>query len=199
MLKFFNFIEKKLVTINDFIVTQFHKRRFKKFGKGSIIKSNCIINNAYNIEVGNNVIINEGVWLNGRNKPRKDKKPTLVIGDNCNIGRFSHINAFEDVLIEENVLIAENVFLGDADHRVTDPDISIINQGHVLKPGTIIGTGSFIARNAVLSGGVKLGKNCLVGANSVLKKRTYKNNTLIYGNPGKVVNNYNSKMNLFNY
>ena len=107
------------------------------------------------------------------------------------------INAFEDVLIEENVLIAENVFLGDADHRVTDPDIAIINQGHVLKPGTIIGTGSFIARNAVLSGGVKLGKNCLVGANSVLKKRTYKNNTLIYGNPLKVVNNYNSKMNLF--
>lgn len=62
------------------------------------------------------------------------------------------------------------------------------NEAHVLKP-IIVGENCFIGANCILLPGTELGKNCIVGAGSVLPGKKYQDNSVIVGNPGKVVAN----------
>ncbi len=176
------FIEKIFSFFNrfsTFVITFVYKYRFSKFGKGSRIKFGCIIKNPKNIEIGDNVTIENHVWLNAGYKNCK-----LIIKNNCHIGRFTHINAFNYVLIEEDVLIAENVFFGDADHG-NKANSSIISQEIDIKGSVIIRKGCFICKNAVISANTDVGEYTIIGPNSYVLQDKIDKNSLLIGNPAK--------------
>lgn len=52
-----------------------------------------------------------------------------------------------------------------------------------------IGESSFIGAKTVILAGTKIGKNCIVGAGSVLPGKEYPDNSIIVGNPGRVIGN----------
>ena len=68
-------IEKILTKLNkvfDLITTLLNKVRFKKFGRNSIIRYGCIINNPKLIEIEENVQIGSHVWLNAQDESKNE-------------------------------------------------------------------------------------------------------------------------------
>src|SRR5690606_34305695 len=115
-----------------------------------------------------------------------DKNPTLIIKSGTSIGRFAHINAWRSVIIEENVLIADRVFISDADHVVKDPGFPIIHQGDYFKGPVRLKQGCWIGIGAVILPGVTIGRNAIVGANTVVRKDV-PDHTVVSGNPAVTI------------
>lgn len=85
------------------------------------------------------------------------------------------------------MLLSPNVYITDCDHEYRNVDISIIDQGIVQKRQKVsIGDGSYIGINAVIVGNVKIGKHCVIGANSVVTKDV-PDYCVAVGSPAKVI------------
>jgi carbonic anhydrase/acetyltransferase-like protein (isoleucine patch superfamily) len=141
--------------------------KFKFYSCGSNLRIHYPIKiyNPGDIQIGNNVSIFENSWFNCINS---EKKPSLIIGSNCSIGRFTHINAYQSVIIEDDVVIAERVHISDASHNYSDLETPIINQGTEFVGEILIKYGSWIGSGAVILPGVTIGRNAIVGANAVV-------------------------------
>lgn len=189
-----NIIEKifnKISKIFDFLTTLINKFRFKKFGKNSIIKYGCIINNPKLIEIENEVVVDNNVWLNAQDE-LKDGNTKLVIKNGSHISRFGHINAFNQVVIEENVLIGESVYIGDADHSTSNKDVPIIKQGIKVKGKVLIKSGCHICKGSVISAGVVIGKNAVVAPGAFVTTDV-PDHSMAIGSPASIIENYNNK------
>lgn len=136
------------------------------------------------IEVGERVDIGRHGWLNAVDD-RGDGRPTLRIGDGTYIGRFAHINAWRDVVIGSNVLIADRVFISDASHDF-DPATPVRLQGDSFLGPVELKEGCWIGVGAVILPGVTIGKNAVVGSNSVVTK-TVPDYAVVGGNPAKLI------------
>lgn len=187
-------IEKILTKLNkvfDLITTLLNKVRFKKFGRNSIIRYGCIINNPKLIEIEENVQIDSHVWLNAQDE-LKDGNTKLVIKNGSHISRFGHINAFNQVIIEENVLIGESVYIGDADHSTSNKDVPIIKQGIKVKGKVLIKSGCHICKGSVISAGVVIGKNAVVAPGAFVTTDV-PDHSMAIGSPASIIENYNNK------
>ena len=123
-------------------------------------------------------------------------KVTMHIGKNARIGDHVHINAMENVTIGDNVLIASKVFISDTSHGSyggavhTPPDTNPSERELACNP-VFIGDNVWIGENVVILPGSKVGNGCIIGANSVISGKEYKDNSIIVGAPGKVIKQYN--------
>lgn len=103
-------------------------------------------------------------------------KPTLFIGDNCEMGDMTHIVAHEKVEIGNNVLIASKCFISDTNHGVykggnqDSPEMPPNQRKLVTKP-VIIGNNVWIGENVVILAGAEIGDGCIIGANAVVSKK----------------------------
>ena len=177
----------------------FFKFSFKKFGKNSSIIFPLNIQGMKNISIGDNVYIAYksilAVGITARQKvalgvPLKtSKNSTLEIGDGSKIGNFNHIIATEKIIIGKKVLTADKVYITDNLHSYEDISLPIMDQkinqiGHVE-----IGNGSWIGENVCIIG-AKIGKNCVIGANSVVTK-DIPDYSIAVGSPAVVIKNFN--------
>jgi acetyltransferase-like isoleucine patch superfamily enzyme len=177
--------------INHFIYRKIFallfSRSFKYLGKRTCIMTPDRLEGTEFIYVGDNTIISSFCWLLALKNSIQN--PCLSIGSNCQLGRFIHIVATNEVTIESNVLIADKVYISDNSHGYSDIDKPIMNQAVEFVGRVSIGEGSWIAENVVILG-AEIGKNCVVGANSVVKG-SYPDYCLIVGAPARVVKRYN--------
>lgn len=103
-------------------------------------------------------------------------KPTLFIGDNCEMGDMTHVVALANVKIGNNVLIASKCFISDTNHGyyagvdASSPDTPPKDRA-LFSDKVIIGNNVWIGENAVLLSGTEIGDGCVVGANSVISKK----------------------------
>lgn len=87
----------------------------------------------------------------------------------------------------QKVLLSPNVYITDCDHEYRNLKAPVIDQGIVQKGQTVsIGDGSYIGINAVIVGNVKIGKHCVIGANSVVTKDV-PDYCVAVGSPAKVI------------
>jgi acetyltransferase-like isoleucine patch superfamily enzyme len=93
--------------------------------------------------------------------------PHINIGAVVQLGRFAFMSCTRSITIEDYVVCSERVFIGDNNHSFSNPDVPIVQQPN--KPGApvVVGHGSWVGVGAVLLPGTRLGRNCVVGANSV--------------------------------
>lgn len=122
---------------------------------------------ADNATVLGNVILRENasVWFNA--VLRGDNDP-IEIGENSNIqdGSVLHTDHGVPLTIGKNVTVGHMVML----------------HGCTIADGTLIGIGSTILNRA------KIGKNCIIGAHSLIPEgKEIPDNSLVMGSPGKVV------------
>jgi len=89
--------------------------------------------------------------------------------------------------IERNVVLSERVFIGDNNHTFSHPDVPIVQQPN--KPGepVVIGQGSWIAVGAAILAGTRLGRNCVVGANSVCRGEEFPSHAVIGPEPARLL------------
>lgn len=96
-----------------------------------------------------------------------EKNCRLVIEDGCSIGNFNHIYATKSIIIHKNVLTADRVYISDNAHGYLDINTPIREQPIVQKNEVVIGEGTWLGENVCIIG-CTVGKNCVVGANSVV-------------------------------
>ena len=166
-------------------LTSEQKKLFKYFGDRAKILPPLRILNPHNIIVGDVTAIREGCHINAfadlsflmdyiHPDHRDDFVATeykydseIILGREIQVGRFFFVSCTNSIVLEDNVLISERVFVGDNNHSFSHPEVPIMQQPN--KPGdpVRIGRGSWIGVGAAVLAGTRLGRNCVVGANSV--------------------------------
>lgn len=123
-------------------------------------------------------------------------KPTLFIGDNCEMGEMTHIVAHEKVEIGNNVLLASKCFISDTSHGTykgaeqDGPNIPPNQRKLVTRP-VRIGNNVWIGENVVILAGAEIGDGCIIGANSVVNSVIDKN-CIVVGN-NYIIKQYEDK------
>ena len=116
----------------------------------------------------------------------------ITVGDNVSIGQNFHVVSYNDNLnIGNDVTISGNVLITNCDHDYKKINVHILEQ-ELIYQKTEIGDGCFIGYGAVVQAGTILGKQCIVGANSVVCGK-FPDYSVIVGAPAHIVKMYNSE------
>jgi acetyltransferase-like isoleucine patch superfamily enzyme len=163
------------------------KKLFGYFGAGAKILPPYRILNPQNIFIGDVTAIREGCHINAFadlsflidyiepahrgafSSADYLYQSRIDIGREVQIGRFAFMSCTNAIAIENNVVLSERVFIGDNNHSFSHPLVPIMQQPN--KPGkpVRVGQGSWIGVGAAILAGTQLGRNCVVGANSVCR------------------------------
>ena len=163
--------------------------KFRFMGKGSRIISPLRIQGHDNIWIGNNVSIHNFAWLASLPLTSRNGKSILKIEDNSVIGDFCHIWSTESIVVHKNALIANFVYISDNLHGFEDVNTPIVNQPiKQLKP-VEIGEGCWIGEHVSIIG-ASIGKNSIVGANSVVT-HDIPDYCVAVGSPAYIIKRYN--------
>lgn len=147
--------------------------RFGKSGRGIAIGDGFQAYAPERIQVGNDVAIANHVTLRAMtaypwSNPPQAFAPEIVLGERCFINNFSQISCVRRVAIGADVLIAENCFIADNNHGYADSDLPVRAQPLAAAGEVEIGAGSWIGAHCSIVGNVRIGRHCVVGANSVV-------------------------------
>jgi acetyltransferase-like isoleucine patch superfamily enzyme len=170
---------------------------FLSVGKDFRAHSTCDLRRAIapHIKIGDGVWLDRDVWLNIPFIPNGGD-PVIILDDGCRIGRRCMISAQNRIHIGRNTIFAPSVLLMDHDHEfesaTTSTTSTVVDQG-TTKCGTIrIEEGCWLGfRVSVVCsrGDLVIGKNSVIGANSVVAQ-SVPPYSVVAGNPGRVVKHY---------
>lgn len=163
-----------------------YKLFFKKIAFPSYIGKPCFIKNSKNISLGKKVRIFPGVRMETHQGGK------ILIEDDVSIGQNFHITSASNLIIKTKTTILGNVFITNIDHEYQKLGKHIMQQKFLIKE-TIIGENCFIGYGACIQAGTILGKQCIVGANSVVRG-IFPDYSVIVGSPGKIIKKYNNNL-----
>ena len=127
-----------------------------------------------------------GCWIKYANETFN---PSIVIGNDCNIGEHTHITSINKIAIGSGVLTGRYVYIGDNSHgglSIEEANIPPIRRKLQSKGEVVIGNNVWIGDKATILAGVHIGDNVIVGANSVVTKDV-PSNCMVAGCPARVV------------
>lgn len=153
--------------IRHIIKVIIYKSKFLSFGWHSSIDKPLKIGGSKNIIIGDGVTISYKTWLAAIPIATSGEGCRLVIEDGCTIGNFNHIYSTKRIILHKNVLTADKVYISDNLHGFEDIDKPILEQPVKQNGEVEIGEGSWLGENVCVLG-VRVGKHCVVGANSVV-------------------------------
>ena len=154
---------------------------------------------AYNperITVGDDVAIGRNVILRALthypwSDPPQQFEPHLEIGPGCFISHGAHLSCVEGITLGPRVMIADHVYVADHDHDYRAVDIPIKQQALIASGPVTIGADSWIGANACITGGVRIGRHCVIGAQSVVTK-DIPDFSVAVGAPARVVKQFDA-------
>ena len=165
---------------------------FASRGRNLSIQYPCLLSRrlAHRIKLGSSVTIRKDAWINIL--PEASGDLNIVIDDNCCVAARSIISAKNHIHLERDVILAPSVLIMDHNHAFQDVIRPIRDQGPT-DGGTIrIGQGCWIGHGAAIisnKGELSLGHHCVVAANAVVT-RSFPPNSVIFGNPARVVKQF---------
>ena len=166
-------------------------RRLNHMGSNSFIKDPGKIRGAKHVSIGQCVNLWNGVRVAALDPVGDQVK--ITIGDNVSIHAASHISAVRDVTIGSGVLIAPNCYITDHDHFWLDPDDPPRSSSRLLHARTEIGENVWLGEKVSVLKGVKIGRNSIVGCNSVVT-RDIPPYSVAVGSPARVVRMWNNDL-----
>jgi len=163
----------------------FFKSYFKEIGFPSYIGKPTFLMGGRRVYIGKYVRVFPGMRLEVHGEG------ILNIKDDVSIGQNLHLACGKKITIESGVVISGNVLIIDIDHSYDDLEKSVLNQKDTYKE-TYIGENCFLGHGAKVLAGTNLGRNCIVGANAVVRG-TYADYSILAGNPAKVIKSFNGE------
>ena len=173
--------------------------------KNIICGRNVIISPESRISTCGNISFGDNTWMYGTISAFPHNKDCIVsIGSDCYIGDQTRIWVGKKIVIGDRVLIAHNVNIFDTTTHPIDKKIRAEHELIVKTKGmpeeqydtiyetpVTIGDDVWIGCNSIVLRGVTIGEGAIVSAGSVVTKDVPPN-TMVAGNPAKVVNNFGS-------
>ncbi len=162
------------------------KTWFKKIGVYSYLGPEISLFGTKQITIGNRVRIYPGSRMETHDGGE------IIIEDDCSIGQNFHITSGKNrLVIGAKSTILGNVFITNIDHEYRNVDQHILEQPMIYKE-TVVGENCFIGYGASIQAGSKLGKQCIVGTNAVVRGE-FPDYSVIVGVPAKVVKYYDQE------
>ncbi|WJG21758.1 acyltransferase [Vibrio furnissii] len=189
-------LKNKLICLIVLIKLYYHKFKaityyrfvFDSFLEGSVIISPIKLS-YLGTNVGKNVYIGHHARIESvRSHHGNNYNPDIVIEDEVSIEQRLHLTCADKVFIGKGTSILFDVMITDIDHDYTEIDQYIKNQKIIVNP-TIIGEGCFICSGSKINAGTVLGKQCIVGANSVVRGK-FPDYSVIVGAPARIIKRY---------
>ncbi|WP_433974526.1 acyltransferase [Tunturiibacter lichenicola] len=168
----------------------YYRQVFGSFGINSILFKPLLLSNPRFIHIGKNVDIGQGVRMEALITSGK-RIPEFRIGDNVNIEQNVHLVCHSRLVIGSDVSITGHCAIVDVTHPYANVDDPIKIGSRILDEDSFveIGNGSFLGFGTVVMPNVRIGKNCIIGAHSVVTKNV-PDYSVIAGNPAKVLRRY---------
>jgi acetyltransferase-like isoleucine patch superfamily enzyme len=185
-------IEKFLKRITRFFTIFFfkiiHGQRLGSLGRNSVIKTPMLWTPSY-IFVGNNVHVQPGCRIEGISRwGSLEFSPRIILEDSVTIEQNCHFIAVKDLFIRKGSTVSFGVMITDNEHEYRKIGDKVLSQP-ILYSLTDIGENCFIGAGAKIQAGTILGKQCVVGANSVVRGK-FPDYSVIVGVPGRIVKRY---------
>lgn len=156
---------------------------FGQFGLPSYLGKPIFLKGIKNVFIGKKVRIFPHLRLETQDGG------TINIEDDVVISQNVHLTSAGNLSIGKSSLILANVFITNIDHDYSEIGIHVVKQKILVKE-TRIGENCFIGMGAAIMAGTILGKQCVVGANSVVRG-TFPDYCVIVGSPARIVKKYN--------
>lgn len=159
-------------------------------GPGVIVDYKTVV-----ISKGNKITLGENVYIRSDSRGYQAGMPfpatlltdvknaTISIGSNTRIVG-AYIHAQDSIVMGKNCLIASGVNILDSNGHQVYSTNRTVNRDTPEK--IVLGDNVWVGINAIILKGTTIGSNSIVAAGSVVKG-TFPDNTLIAGNPAKVV------------
>jgi acetyltransferase-like isoleucine patch superfamily enzyme len=165
------------------IISLFYVPFFQKYSFPSYIGVPIVTLGLKRVIIGKRVRILPGVRIETHGIGN------IVFEENISIGQNFHITSAGNLIVGRNTTISGNVFMTNIDHDYQDIGIHILEQKMTVKE-TKIGENCFIGFGVAIQAGTILGKQCIVGASSVVRGH-FPDYSVIVGIPAKVIKRYN--------
>jgi acetyltransferase-like isoleucine patch superfamily enzyme len=160
-----------------------NRSKYYKLELGALILKPLRLDGRKYMSVHKKVVVQKYSWLIALKID--DHDPELIIDEGCAIGNFNHIAAVRKVVLGKYVMTADKVYISDNQHVFDNIEIPIMHQGVRFTSEVEIGDGSWIGENVSILG-AKIGKNCVIGANSVVVE-DIPDYSVAMGVPAKVI------------
>ena len=101
----------------------------------------------------------------------KLSQPSLIIGDNCSFGEYTHVTCVNEIKIGDNLLTGRNCLITDHSHGKNDgkeKDIAPSERLLYSKGPVIIGNNVWLGDKVAIMSGVTIGEGTVVAANAVV-------------------------------
>lgn len=165
-------------------------KRLNKCGERLQIKGKVYLKGEKYISINNDVVLDRNTRIEAWDAFSGIRyNPKIVIGNHVYLNPDCHIGAINKIIIEDNVLIGAGVLITDHSHgKVIAEELKIPPRKRKLysKGPVIIKSGVWIGEHVAILSGVTIGKNAIIGANSVVT-RDVPDNAVVGGNPAKVI------------
>ena len=166
---------------------------FASLGKGLSVHPYCDWqrSQAHRISLGNHVQIRKDALLRVAASSVQSDEPAIIVDDETCLGPACQLIAKNRVHIERDVLIGQSVLI--TDHGYSVEEVAGVQSQRISEGGRVrIGQGSWIGYRAAIvcnKGELVLGRNCVVAANSLVT-RSFPPYSVIFGNPARVIRQY---------
>lgn len=161
-----------------------YKCFFGRFGNFSYIGNPIYLSRVRSVFIGKRVRIYPGARIEVISGGK------ITIGNNVSIGQCLHLISGEGIVVGDDVTVSANVFISDVEHQYEAISEHVMSQP-LNRAKVIIGENSFLGYGCVIRAGTTLGKQCVVGANSVVKG-DFPDYCVIAGNPAKIIKKYDA-------
>ncbi len=168
------------------IFTLFCRSSFYRIGSHTVLLPPIRLAGEQHIDIGRNVFIGPNSWFQVIESNLEREGPVITIGDETSIVGSCTVTAVQCVVVERGVLMARNVYISDHTHEYGLHDVAIKDQGLAKVAPVCIREGAWLGQNVVICPGVTIGRNAVVGANSVVREDV-PDFSVAAGSPAKII------------
>lgn len=178
----------KIRILWDILATIFLRRPFfGRIGHRSYIrKPRSLVSPRY-VFIGDRTRIHEDATLYAvRRYGTESHSGRICIGNNVFLNYGVNLTAADEMVIEDDVTFGWNVSIIDFDHDFSRKRGSVIDAPLRVRGATRICSGTWVGANSMIRGGIRIGRDCVIAANSVVL-HDVPDGYIVGGNPAKLL------------
>lgn len=182
----------KLSSYIEAIISKWLILQLPKASNTSIIGRHSFVKGKQYIEIGERTSIGKYAVVTAWDYYKQTNQkfsPQIIIGNNVNIGEFSHITSINKIVIGDGVLTGRRVTITDNSHgKFVENELGLhpIDRPLYSKGKVIIGKNVWIGDKVTILPNVHIGDGAVIAANTVVAKDVPQY-SVCAGNPGRII------------